>query len=112
MTVLEQPTAEAPPLHTDETGVVRVGGTRVTLDTLTGAFDDGATAEQIAHRYDTLSLADIYAVIAYYLKHRAEVDAYLAEQRRLAQTVRRENERRFPAEGLRERLLARRNSAA
>lgn len=51
--------------------------------------------------FDTLDLADVYAVIAYYLRHGAEVDAYLAEQRRLADEVRREIEARFPQAGLR-----------
>ncbi len=33
------------PLETDADGVVRVGGTRVTLDTVVAAFKEGATAE-------------------------------------------------------------------
>lgn len=35
------------PLDTDRDGVFRVGGTRVTLDTVVGAFTDGATPEEI-----------------------------------------------------------------
>ena len=67
-------TAEHVPITTDSDGVMRVGGTRVTLDTVIGAFRDGATAEEISHQYPSLSLADIYAVIAYYLRRRAEVE--------------------------------------
>jgi uncharacterized protein (DUF433 family) len=74
----------------DPDGVARVGGTRVTLDTVVGAFEQGATPEEIALRYDTLQLADVYAAIAYYLKHRAEVDHYLAKRRLDAERVRRE----------------------
>jgi len=65
------------PLAEDADGVMRVGGTRVTLDTVVGAFNDGASAEDIASMYPSLDLADVYAVIAYYLRRRAEVDAYL-----------------------------------
>jgi hypothetical protein len=53
-------------------------------------------------------LADVYAVIAYYLRHKEEVEAYLQEQERLSEKIREENEQRFPSKGLRDRLLARR----
>jgi uncharacterized protein (DUF433 family) len=56
------------PLQTDADGVVRVAGTRVTLDTIVAAFKKGATAEQIAHGYPVLTLVDIYAVITFYLR--------------------------------------------
>jgi uncharacterized protein (DUF433 family) len=104
-------TATPVPLREDAGGVIRVGSTRVTLDAVIAAFAAGAIAEEIAQRYPTLDLGDIYAVIAYYLHHRAEVDAYLAEQRRQAAQVRREQEARFDPTGLRERLLARRRAA-
>ncbi len=48
---------------------MRVAGTRVTLETVVAAFCHGATAEQIAHDYP-LELADIYAVITFYLRQR------------------------------------------
>jgi uncharacterized protein (DUF433 family) len=96
------------PLHTDQGGVVRVGSTRVTLDSVVYAFQEGATAEQILEQYPSLRLADVYAVISYYLRHGEEVDAYVNEQRRQAEEVRRQDEARFDRSGIRERLLARR----
>lgn len=72
------PEVQALPLKTDEHGVIRVAGTRVTLDTVFEVFNDDASAEEISHRYPTVSLADAYAVISYYLHNKAEVDAYLA----------------------------------
>jgi len=75
---------------------------------LVAAFDAGATAEEIAQQYDSVSLADVYSVIAYYLRHQADVRAYLAERQKQAAQVRKENERRFDPTGIRERLLARR----
>ena len=57
-------------------------GTRVPIDTIIGAFNDGATPQDIARSYDSVPLADIFAVIAYYLHHKDEVDAYLAQRQR------------------------------
>ena len=65
------------PLKLDKTGVARVGGTRVTLDTVVRAFIRGATAEEIAQQYPSLSLPDIYATISYYLQNREDVKKYL-----------------------------------
>lgn len=98
------------PLETDEHGVIRVGRTRVTLDTVLAAFAKGASAEEIVHQYDALELADVYAVIAYYLRHRIEVDDYLTRQNALRQAIRKDNELRFDANGIRARLLARRSA--
>ncbi len=100
---------EPPPLQTMEDGVVRVGGTRVTLDTVVAAFEQGATAEEIVQQYPSLHLADAYAVIGYYLRHRSELEAYLAARGEDSRRVRRENEARFDPTGVRARLLARRS---
>lgn len=76
-------TAEIP-LVTDAEGVVRVGATRVTPDSVVGAFRADATPEKIAHQFPASVLADVYQVIAYHLKHTSEVDSYLAPcQKRL-----------------------------
>jgi uncharacterized protein (DUF433 family) len=100
-------TAEPVPLRTDPDGVVRVGKTRVTLETVIGSFLDGATAEEIACQYPSLGLADVYAVIAYYLRKKQDVDAYLQRQQELANKIRKQNELRFDPTGVRQRLLAR-----
>ena len=99
------------PLSTDAGGVVRVGGTRVTLDTVVEAFNEGLTAEEIAQQYPVLRLADVYAVISYYLRHRDHVEAYLEKQGRRAAEIRLRVETEFPSTGFRERLLARRRAA-
>jgi uncharacterized protein (DUF433 family) len=99
------------PLRVDEHGTVRVGRTRIPLDTVVFAYQQGDRPEEIAENFDTLDLADIYATISYYLRHRQEVDAYLAEREREAEALRRELESRSPPDGLRERLLARRRAA-
>ena len=102
--------AEPMPLQTDADGVVRVGGTRVTLDTIVAAFQQGATAEEIAQQYPTVSLSDVYAAIAYYLRHREEVEAYLEEGRRQGDALRQLHEAKCDRRGVRDRLLARRST--
>ncbi len=108
MATLEVFLSEPPPLQWDSVSAIRVGGTRVTLDTIVGAWEDGATAEEIVQRYDSVSLADIHAALSYYLRHREEVQAYLVRRRQEAAEVRQENEKRFSPEAFRARLLARR----
>ncbi len=100
-------TIETIPLEADIDGVIRVSNTRVTLDTIVHAFHDGATAEEMAQKYPSVPLADIYSVIGYYLRHMVEVEAYLEQRREQAEQVRQMNEARFNPVGVRERLLAR-----
>ncbi len=100
--------AETAPLKQNEDGVILVGKTRVTLDTVVAVFKQGATAEEIVYRYPSLHLADVYATIAFYLKHQSQVEAYLQQRRQQAQEIREINQARFDPQGLRDRLLARR----
>ena len=101
---------EAPPvpLRTDEHGVMRVGKTRVPLDTVVYEFNQGASPEEIVMSYPSLELGDVYAVVNYYLHNRAGVDAYLSLREDQASRIKNENEKRFPQEGIRARILARR----
>ena len=103
--------ARPPPLNEDADGVLRVAGTRVTLDSVAIAFDLGATAEEIVHKYPSLDLTSVYEVIAYVLRHRESIDAYLTTRQQKAAEVRAEIEKRFPPDGIRARLLARRDGA-
>lgn len=95
------------PLIMDTDGVVRVSGTRVTLDTIIYAFLDGATAEEIAQQYPSLSLPDVYSVIGYYLNQKTKVNKYLQRREKNASKTKLENESRFDPDGVRDRLLAR-----
>lgn len=97
------------PFATDANGVVKIGGSRVTLDTVVRAFMRGATAEEIAQQYPSISLADVYATISYYLQHRKEVEQYLGKREKQAKTVREQNKQHLDQSGIRARLLARKN---
>lgn len=98
---------DSPPLVKDSDGLVRVGGTRVSLDSVVFAFLDGSTPEEIVEQYPSLALADAYAAVSFYLKHRQEVDDYLRERKTHREHVRAEVESRFDPQGVRARLLSR-----
>src|SRR5258708_1121345 len=96
------------PLRLDEHGVVRVGDSQVLYDIVVREFNNGAEPEAILYGYPTLSLADIYGAIAYYLRHRKEVDDYLEAGGGEAETLRHEIEAKQPGRAaLRAQLLAR-----
>jgi len=89
------------PLIQEADGTVRITGSRVTLDTIIGAFQKGATAEQIQDSFPSLSLAQIYGTIAYYLDHEADVETYLYERRKEAESIKHEIESRQDTNGFR-----------
>ncbi|TDI47656.1 MAG: DUF433 domain-containing protein [Acidobacteria bacterium] len=103
---------QAPPLQLDTDGVVRVGGTRVTLDSVVTAFSNGASAEEIVQQFPTLGLPDVYAVIAYYLGRQEEVERYLDSRREQAARIRADNETKSDQKGIRDRLMARREKGS
>jgi uncharacterized protein (DUF433 family) len=99
--------ADPPPLRVDEGGTVRVGTTRITLDLVVEQYNNGMAPEDMVRAYDTLVLADVHAVIAYYLRHRDEVQAYLKQRAEEAGALRAKIEAERPRI-TREELLARR----
>lgn len=93
-------------------GVLRIGDTRVSLDSVIIAFNQGSAPEQIIYDYDTLTLPEVYAAISYYLQNRETVDAYLAKRQKQNEKLREANETRFGPRGIREKLLTRRRNGA
>ncbi len=101
------------PLRIDEHGVIRVGDSQVVLDIVIREFNNGSGPEGIVHGYPSLDLANVYAVIAYYLPHRKEVDEYLQSRREEAEKLRKEIEAKQPSRAdLRAKLLARKAQAS
>lgn len=107
------PTLSAPsvPLAHDAHGAIRVGGTRVPLETVVIAFNMGASAEGIVEQYPALQLADVYAVLAYYLQNRAAVDAYVRDQEDQSERAREKNRYNLDHAEIRQRLLNRQQGA-
>jgi len=101
--------ADRPPLRVDEGGAVRVGKSRVSLDVVVEQYDNGMTPEDMVRAYDTLALADVHAVIAYYLRHREAVRAYLKRRGEEAEALRAKIEAERPRISL-EELLGRRRA--
>lgn len=97
------------PLRVEEGGVVRIGNSRISLDLVVEQYENGMTPEDMVRAYDTLVLADVYAVIAYYLRHPDEVRAYLKQRKEEAETLRAKIEAEYPLLS-REELIARRGA--
>lgn len=68
------------PLRLTEDGTIRIAASRVSLDSVVHHYKLGVSAEQIAHKFPGLKLADVYAAISYYLNHREAVEEYLQQQ--------------------------------
>ncbi len=68
------------PLVAGDDETVRVKGSRVTLDVIVKQFRQGATAEQIAEDFPSLTLREVYGAIYFYLDNTAEVEDYLLNQ--------------------------------
>lgn len=98
MVLSAAPPTLAIPLRADEDGNIRVSGTRVTLDTLLAAYRRGDTPEAIHEGFPTVPLGAIYAVIAYYLAHTEEIDAYLQKNIEEAERARDEIEANYTPE--------------
>ncbi|MBX9790123.1 MAG: DUF433 domain-containing protein [Pirellulales bacterium] len=102
---------ETIPIKLDAHGVARIGDSRLTLDVLAIEWNGGATPEQIVEQFPSLALADVYAVIAWMLRHPDELSAYLADGSAAVEEVVRKVEAAGKQAGLRARLRARRSEA-
>jgi uncharacterized protein (DUF433 family) len=102
------------PLRDDGHGGLRVGQTRVSLESVWHLHQQGASPAEIVQAFDTLDLADVYVVLAWALRHAEEVDAYLKQRDAEATQLRRQLEEaglaptREDSARLKEKLLARR----
>lgn len=101
------PGTSSPTVARDDNGTLRVGGTRVTFESVLWAHQRGATPEKIHQQFPSLSLADIYEAIAHYLRHQTELDRYLAGQEKASREVAERIRKQFPPEGSHARLEAR-----
>lgn len=98
---------QTPPLVQESDGTVHIIGSRITLDTIAGAYKRGDTPREIQEGFPSLSMRQIYGAIAFYLEHEAEVEAYLEWRKEEGETIRREIESGQDTVGFRERLRKR-----
>src|SRR5438552_16702315 len=84
--------ADPVPLRVDDTGTIRIGSSRVTLDVLLADYRKGMSPEEIVRQLDTLDLADVYTAIGYYHRHRLEIEQYLRRRAEEADALRRDIE--------------------
>lgn len=100
------------PLEIDRGGTIRVAGTRVSLDSVVGAYIQGASPESIVRQFPAVQLADVYMALGYYLHHRDQIDAYLRAREKRAEELRLLDEQRYDTADLRQRLKERLDSTA
>ncbi len=104
MTLLETLEPKAPPIRMDESGTLRIGNSRVTLDSIIYHYRNGASPEAIQDSFDSLTVDEVYAAISYYLDNRMVVEEYLNVREADAENIRSEIERKNPSEAWRMRL--------
>jgi uncharacterized protein (DUF433 family) len=111
MTTLEN--TQTLPLRLTEDGTIRIADSRVSLDSVVHHYKLGASAEQIAQKFPALDLADVYAVITYYLNHEETIEEYLRQQEAQGDDVQKKIELnpqyQKTSSELRARLLARKS---
>ena len=84
--------ADPVPLQVDDTGTIRVGQSRVTLDVLLQYWRLGMKPEEMARGLDTLTLADVHGALAYYFRHQTEIEDYLGRREEEAEKLRQQIE--------------------
>jgi uncharacterized protein (DUF433 family) len=99
-----------PYVWVDEHGVMRIGNSRVMLDSIVAGFEQGHSPETLQQQYPTLSLEEVYGAITYYLAHTDQVHAYVKRQDELWEAWRARSATR--SSPVVERLRALRASAA
>lgn len=105
MNVLE--TVQTIELTKTTDGTIRIGKTRVSLESVVHHFSVGATAEEIWQKFPSLTLAEVYGVIAYFLNNKDVVAKYVLEQEQDSDQIQSEIESKIQTKELRERILER-----
>ncbi len=101
------------PLRFDPDGSIRIGSSRVLLPVLINAYRDfGWSAEMLAQQYPTVTLAEIYGVLAYYLEYQADIDSHVDAWNLAGEETRSSGDSSIPGklarDQLRQLLVARR----
>jgi uncharacterized protein (DUF433 family) len=79
-------------IRLDEHGVMRVGNTRIPLDSVVAAFQQGHSAETIQQQYPALNLEEVYGTITFILANPEKVSEYLKQQQQVWEQWREKSE--------------------
>ena len=74
-------------------GAYRIADTRVSLDSLVYLFREGMSAESMVDSYPALTLEQVHGALAFYLANQNEIDAYLIEGHRAAESQHKQSKR-------------------
>ncbi|CAN5841087.1 hypothetical protein BH20ACI4_BH20ACI4_26520 [soil metagenome] len=82
-------TTQKVPLTLWQDGTIRVKGTRLLIDMIVNAHNRGECPEEIFESFpsDIYTVADIYSIIAYYLRNKSKIDRYLAKREKEAEKI-------------------------
>src|SRR5271170_5989591 len=72
-------------------GTYRIASTRVSLDSLVYIYREGMSTEGTVESYPTLTLEQVHGALAFYLRYQKEIDAYLMEGQRVAESQHRQS---------------------
>ena len=67
-------------VRVDEHGAMRIGNSRVMLDSIVAGFEQGYSPETLQQQYPAFSLEEVFGAITDSLAHTDEVHAYLKRQ--------------------------------
>ena len=73
-------------------GRIRIEGTRITVNQIVTLYRQGYNAEEIADQYPHLTLAQVYAALAYYHANKEEIEADLATEKLEAEKLQAEHQ--------------------
>ena len=88
-------------------GTIRIGKTRVALESVVHHFSLGATAEEIAQKFPALRLAEVYGAISYFLDNHEKIGEYVLNQEAESARLQSDLESKFQTNELRRRIIAR-----
>jgi uncharacterized protein (DUF433 family) len=72
-------------------GRLRIEGTRLTVNQIVVWYKQGYSPEEIADQYPQLTLAQVYAALAYYHANKEEIEADLTAEKLEAEILEREH---------------------
>src|SRR5271168_3099176 len=73
----------------ERNGGYYVAGTRVSLDSVIQCFNEGLSPEAILGEFETLTLAQVFGAITFYLENQPAIDAHRVRQKQRFEALRR-----------------------